>query len=522
MTWSLTWRLGGASGTVDDVDVAWSESVSLTRSEGNWRSASVDVVIPVDFTTLRVNPRTGYAQIAWNGNVQITGRWKGTQYEPLPDGRARVSFDVSDVDEDDKGRWPPSGDVYPRRDPDEVSTWDLVAVEGARTWGGAGGRLPDTLEVVPILSSTEFPDIAEPADGQVWPYPMGRPGRGEVRPACPAYVYDTRTGGGNSRKAGISGVPVSCTTITVYGPRYGGTAANAPSNITDSATGIAVHHATRENGTAFAYFELADIYTLIDNSPDNSFWWSAEQDAAPSGAGDVILDALTASTRQIDFLAWRSVAPRLNAYLLDGYSDGITSPTEFLRAQVFPLLPLSAVPGPRGLRPVLWPWLDDTEARGIDVVDGVGIATGSVVSYMDAQALASMRITFGYDPNRGIACLSTAANGGSTVYAVTSEAAVESAEMEARLIWHRATAQQVANDSIRWRSWSPRVVELQIRDRDRYGPGGTEDLYPGRRIVLYADRLGINGMAAMVGDREYDSERALVRVYMLDDPLTPI
>jgi len=180
------------------------------------------------------------------------------------------------------------------------------------------------------------------------------------------------------------------------------------------------------------------------------------------------------------------------------------------------------VPGPLGLRPVLWPWLDDTAARGIDVIDGIGVTVGERVSYLGAQSLQSMSVRFGYDPRAGRCVLHTTANNGSTVYAGLSSDAVGSDEIEARLIWDRATAQLVTTDAMRWRSWSPRVLEVQITDRAKYGPGGTDDLYPGRRIVMTCAMLGVSAVAALIGEREYDADTALIRVYLLDDPLTAV
>ena len=60
-----------------------------------------------------------------------------------------------------------------------------------------------------------------------------------------------------------------------------------------------------------------------------------------------------------------------------------------------------------------------------------------------------------------------------------------------------------------------------MQDQARYGPGGADDLLPGRRVVVTCSALGISGEAAIVGEREYDATRTLVRLYMLDDELAP-
>lgn len=611
MTWSLQWALGGDAGIVDDVDASWSESVSLTRQTGNWRSASVVALLPVNMTTQRAHPRTGFAVLLWDGVERIRGRWKSPAYTPTSDGRTRFEFDLSDADEDDAGVWPPTSTQYPRQNPNAVTNLAIVEL----TPGGVsnGTRYPATYDWNrPVLAKDEFPDIATPAEGATWPYPIGAPGFGSERPAVPAYVYDASIIGGHTRKAGISGVPVSCVAVDVYGPTVdvwtvtviaatdstayvltlassGGTftatytsdasatideivvgLASAWNNsaetsaagyarpdtgtntiritgaviaqrftVSESSADLTIAHTTtasntgrvagvatglgdRDNGSSFSYFELSDVSSVIDPSPDNQFYWSTDTDATPSGAGDVVLSMLAASTMAVDFAEWSRVADRLNRYRLDGYCDSVTTPMAFLKAQVFPLLPVSVVPGPLGLRPVLWPWLDDTSARGIEVVDGIGVAVGDRVEYLDAQSLQSMTIRFGYDPQAGRCVLHTTANNGSTVYASLSSDVLGTDEMEARLLWDRATAQTVTTDALRWRSWSPRVLEVEIVDRARYGPGGTDDLYPGRRVVLTCAVLGVASVAAMVGEREYDAETAMVRVYLLDDPLTAV
>ena len=613
MTWSLVWSLGGQAGMVEDLDVQWSESISLTRQTGNWRRASIDVLLPIDMRTQRAHPRTGAATLFWNGVQVIDGPWRAPSYQQTSDGRARVQFELSDDDEDDRGTWPPVSMQYPRRGPREISSSQIVIEPGPRTWGG---RLPGRWTDVPILSSMEFPNIAAPAEGATWPYPIGSPGRGRSIPAAPAYVYDTRITGGNERKAGISGVPVDCATITVYGPtrdvwRVAVTAAtnaytytlvlrpsgmdtqtisytsdgsatadeivaglasawNNEQTVTGTAiasadiiddvvwlrgvqagagfyvtspdaditithysiasqvtpqNGVSVYHESRDDGTAYAFFKLGDL-TDIDQSPQNQFWWSADAgatgntDATPSGAGDVLVSIMAASSLAVDWAEWSRVADRLNRYKIDGYCDAPVSPLAFANAAILPLLPLSVVPGPAGLRPVLWPWLDDTSARGLDLVDGIGIAVSERVSYLDAPSLQAMTVRYAYDAASGRCVGRAVADFDSTVYGSLFSVSSDVDEFEARYIADDTTAQQVATDALRWLSWSPRVLDVQLSDLARFGPGAADDLYPGRRVVLTCDRLGIDAVAAVVGEREWDASTALVRLYLLDDPLT--
>ena len=514
MTWTLQWAFGGDAGIADDVNASWSESISLTRQTGNWRSASVVALLPIDMRTQRAHPRTGFAVLLWDGVERIRGRWKSPAFIPTSDGRARFEFDLSDSDEDDAGVWPPTSTQYPRQNPEAIVDYDITVGPRHRLGGGAGWSAGAWIET-PVLSKDLFPDIAAPSEGAAWPYPIGAPGFGGANAAAPAWVFDVTLG-----KAGISGVPVSCTGVTLWGPKV--TASTDVTSTIYLSASVPVYHEARSDGTAYAYVLLSDLPGTIDATPTNLFYWSTDTDATPSGAGDAVLSILAASTLAIDFAEWSRIADRLNRYRLDGFSEAKATPMAFARAQILPLLPVSVVPGPLGLRPVLWPWLDDTAARGIEVVDGIGVAVGDRVEYLDAQSVQAMTVRFGYDPRLGRSVLHTTANSGSTVYASLSSDALGTDEMEARLLWDRATAQLVTTDAMRWRSWSPRVLEIEIVDRARYGPGGTDDLYPGRRVVLTCDMLGVTSIAAMVGEREYDADTALVRVYLLDDPLTAV
>jgi hypothetical protein len=299
VTWTLSWELGGVQGVAVDVDVSWSESISLTRQQGNWRSASVSAILPIDMTTQRAHPKTGFAALSWDGVDVISGRWRSASWSPTSDGRSMMAFDISETDADDTGTWPPTSTQYPRQDPNQIVGYDITIGPRRRLGNGAGMTAGAWIET-PVLSKDLFPNVAAPADGATWPYPIGQPGRGQTSPAAPAYLYDTVAG-----EIGISGVPINCATVTMYGPKITAST-DVTSSVIVSVAGVTVRHKARSNGTAYAYVLVADISATIDTNPEGRFYWSATSDATPSGAGDALLTILSASSLAMETVAVRA------------------------------------------------------------------------------------------------------------------------------------------------------------------------------------------------------------------------
>lgn len=110
----------------------------------------------------------------------------------------------------------------------------------------------------------------------------------------------------------------------------------------------------------------------------------------PPGAGDVILDALSFSTRRIDRNRIMALAPLLNRFRLDVAIEAHTKPWEWLAANVFPLLPVSAMLGPDGYYLAHWNYaatsrdslatLDADTDPEIDFADTVKYDTSQVAN----------------------------------------------------------------------------------------------------------------------------------------------
>jgi hypothetical protein len=92
-------------------------------------------------------------------------------------------------------------------------------------------------------------------------------------------------------------------------------------------------------------------------------------------AGDVARYVLGFSTIPVDDGAWAAASPYLSQFKIDAMINDPVAPWEWLTANLLPLLPLSIVPGPWGVRPVVLRW----GATADDAVAHFDETTGSVV-----------------------------------------------------------------------------------------------------------------------------------------------
>ena len=90
--------------------------------------------------------------------------------------------------------------------------------------------------------------------------------------------------------------------------------------------------------------------------------------AAIRGAGSVLEWALSRSSLPVDFGRTAAVSGYLDRFKIDASIDAFTSPMEWLRAHVLPLLPVSIVTGPEGLYPILWRY-DATASDAVGHLD---------------------------------------------------------------------------------------------------------------------------------------------------------
>lgn len=115
-----------------------------------------------------------------------------------------------------------------------------------------------------------------------------------------------------------------------------------------------------------------------------------------AGAGDVLLWILARSSIALDRAEWETVRPWLNRYQLAGWIDEAVQPWQWVVDNLLPILPLSIVPGPSGLRPVVWR-LAAGSAEAVDhLTAGPGLERVGDPEYIRArsQVVNEVRLSF--------------------------------------------------------------------------------------------------------------------------------
>lgn len=173
----------------------------------------------------------------------------------------------------------------------------------------------------------------------------------------------------------IAGHPVQATTVTIK---------DYQNNIK---TGVPVKETTTLQGVTISYVELqfaqkpSTVPSIVDgivnpfqksesllgtesaltDKPEYYVSWSGgggligpTGDGFLHGAGDIITYFLELSNVDIDVNAWKNAASFLNAYKIGGYiDDPETTPFAWLQDSIFPFVPVKAVNGANGMRPVI-------------------------------------------------------------------------------------------------------------------------------------------------------------------------
>ncbi len=144
----------------------------------------------------------------------------------------------------------------------------------------------------------------------------------------------------------------------------------------------------------------------------------------PPGAGDVIMDVLSFSTRRIDRNRMLAVVPLLNRFRLDVAVEAHTKPWDWVAANVFPLLPVSVMLGLEGYYLVYWNYsatsrdslatLDADTDPEIDFADTIKYDTSKVandftleyaLSRRTGTFLASARLSSAFNATNRAACV---------------------------------------------------------------------------------------------------------------------
>lgn len=377
----------------------------------------------------------------------------------------------------------------------------------ALRWDSGG----DGASIVPpqaTVTTTTLPDADDGARGKTYPLVVGMPGLGEtsspmipVSGGAPAFVSDATVANGQIL---LSLGAVAATTVTVL-------------NVTDAAwetrtvatgaddTGRTISVTDGSVGEPYA----AGDVLWVDWSSSSGGILRVDGTGAIDTASHWIAWLVSLSTAEIDAAAWTRLP--IDGYRLAGYiDDPSVSPLEFLERQILPLLPLSAVPGPRGLRPVLWRFdARDTDAV-IDLVDGencsrvssLAIDVGSVrnsitVMYAPRASDGEMArsVTLDEDTHPGCAA--------SRTYLPARAETIESV-----ILYDTATAWRVAG-------WRAAAFSLPV---EAVSYEADADLAVGDVVTITDSGLHLSARVAVVATVAYDGPTTTVRLVMFTIP----
>lgn len=280
----------------------------------------------------------------------------------------------------------------------DVSGYDTptepISIEWRELLGDDESRI---LRPTERMTIPNWPNRAQDDAAKFYPRVYGRPGQG-VDPAVfsanstPTGAYKLlRPDTGTDELRLVAGHRVEATTLVCYADTEPVSAALTLSLVTTTdAKGQTV------TTVLFPFITIEDkIWADWASSGTNGgALLRTDGTGALDGAGEIIVDLLQLTNLPIDINRWRAAAHQLDAFKLAFYIDDDSSPLEWIRNEILPVLPLSLGLGPDGIYPIIWDPSRPARAsltvgQGVERVGGVEIEESTVAN----------EITLGYRPN---------------------------------------------------------------------------------------------------------------------------
>jgi len=440
---------------------------------------------------------TGSADLYYGDVLVTSGRWS-TESSYGRDGDP-IEVVITESWEDDGAAWPPLGGL---RRPGADVIGDEVA-----------GLRPG------IVSRRTWPlSVYAAGQGEGYPVIFGTPGTSTI-PGAPAPVIADAS-------ATSIGVMVHAGALTgdllLWGPQRSSDAdAMISVSVTPSSTsdtlGCVVSQVSFNSG-AVGYPGWSSTGARYYTS------WTGTARGLPSGGGDLLVAALESSALRCDVDAARAMRGVLNRYRLDGFSNDLVGPAEWAKRQLGAILPFTLTQGPRGLTPVLWPWLDSVTDSRWHLHEGPGFVGGPTVTYTGGGGASLVRVLHSYCPATGEYTGEASASSRDQLRGRVAASLLGGRgrlqTVETRLIWDVATAERVARDRLLVGGTPRRTIAYQC-DPGVYGAGGRFELRVGLPFILTDDRLSLSRAPAVVRRIERAGERMRVDVDLRDDGLRP-
>lgn len=209
-------------------------------------------------------------------------------------------------------------------------------------------------------------------------------------------------------------------------------------------------------------------------------------------AGEVLEHLLSRTTLRVDIGRVRAAAPLLAGIEIAASIEAGTSPYDWIRAHLLPILPITLVAGPLGIYPVVWRWWATPDEATVDIdIDRDGCSRTSPVQ-LSGDPASSVVLSFARDLGLDQFTATATSSG---VYARASELrhGPRVFPLESEVIYSPASAQRVVA-GIQAARWTRRRTVSYQGPRDVIAP-----LSPGDLVTLTDDRIAIRSELAIVG-----------------------
>ena len=236
-----------------------------------------------------------------------------------------------------------------------------------------------------VISSLTWPSAPAASLGKVYPFVFGSPGSytdaggtAQTVPATPAYLVATN-------KLLVAGHACKGDTVTVYdedGTTYSATLAeerdlSGNGRIVTTADISGAGGSFNKTGKTFHVAWPTTGGGLVDPLTGEVL----------ERLGDVCVWALSRGRDTVDTNVWEAYRPLLRSVVLAGYSNNAEQTIyEFLRDEVFELIPFEVRAGPRGIYPLLHRALHRREDALVSIVEGADFEPVSPVTTQTEQS----------------------------------------------------------------------------------------------------------------------------------------
>ena len=325
-----------------------------------------------------------------------------------------------------------------------------------------------------VVSSDTWPGADD--ENQVYPVVWGAPGalsNGATFPATPALVVSRS--GGNAQTLLIAGHHVESANVRIY----------------DSAGAfddLPVSNTTDGQGQAVAVVDVSGSTTL--DLTGKSFyvaWNDGYSLPGVHGAGGLLYWLLMQSTLQVDHARVLAIRDALDAYQLSGFADQPASAWDLVQEVILAMVPVSLLPGPGGIYPVLRSWSRQTLIPRVHLEHGRNVARTGPIEYRRqvSDLVAQVQIRYARDRSAGDYLRALTHGHGGDVSSLHAEIAYlrhgqRTVSIRADDVCLDETAQRIAWDQVAASTAGGRVVTVESWQTDA-GHLGVGD------VVAYTD-----------------------------------